>query len=253
MPLGAGDAKAFLNAAEDRDRKNARVIDKVMIALPRELTAAQRKALVRSFAEAITQGKASWFAAFHEKGKDEKNPHCHLVIRDRDPATGKRVAKLSEKQSTLLLRELWESHANQALAEARQHARIDRRSLKAQGIDRQPTIHEGVRARQLVQRRMRPLSRSRSVANHCQARLKSRMVEYQKIDKGASRLGYNLSIRRGNLRDARQNQREAEYWKQIDADALKRDLLLFRRLHSSEERDLYISQKSRDEMSIDIN
>jgi hypothetical protein len=121
----ATEAQQWLAKEELADRKNARVIDKVMLALPKELGKEQRAALVEAFAERITQGKASWLGAIHDRGKDGANPHCHLVIRDRDVATGKAVARLSagprdrkkaglEPNSTEYLRKI--AHAIRMLA-----------------------------------------------------------------------------------------------------------------------------------------
>lgn len=218
MPLEQGEAVAFVVQGEDHDRANARVIDKVMLALPRELTAAQRVALVRAFAEDVTKGRAAWLAAFHEGGKDADNPHVHLVIRDRDPETGKRVAMLSERGSTERLRLLWEVHANRALEHARRPERIDRRTLKAQGIDRKPTIHEGVRARR-ARRRGRPLrSLGRQVRNAALARSHGRYVRYPDIDRGRTRADYNAAVRL--LRP----ETEADLWAAYDADRQAREM-----------------------------
>ncbi len=41
------------------------------------------------------------------------------------------------------MREIWEQLCNFALAREGRSERIDRRTLKAQGIDREPTIHLG--------------------------------------------------------------------------------------------------------------
>ena len=46
MPM---PARAWFDAEEAASRKNGRVADKVMCALPRELDAAQRQALIRRF------------------------------------------------------------------------------------------------------------------------------------------------------------------------------------------------------------
>jgi hypothetical protein len=231
MPVSKEGAIAFFKSAEDRDRKNARVADKVMLALPRELTTEQRVALVRSFAEEVTDGRASWIAAIHDRGKDVKNPHCHLVIRDRDTATGRRVFGMSESGSTQRLRVLWEAHANLALARANRKERIDRRTLKAQGIDRRPMIHIGVRSREMIRTARRPASRVRQVRNHCQARSRSREVDFPAIDSGKTRMDYNLGIIRGNIRLSRVQRREAEFWEAVDRDAFKRDMDMLRRAH----------------------
>lgn len=148
-----GEARTWLDEQEAGDRANARVVDKVMLALPRELTSEQRVQLVRDFAEDLTQGRASWLAGIHDTGKDADNPHAHLVIRDRDIETGKRVIGLSGKGSTEILREKWEKTANLALERAGHDIRIDRRSLAAQGIeDRQPSKHMGPNVVQMERR-----------------------------------------------------------------------------------------------------
>ncbi len=144
MPEGRTAVQGWLNEQVARDRKNARVIEKIMVALPKELHPLQRQRLVRDYCECITQSRAPWLAAIHDKGKDADNPHAHIIIRDRDIQTGRRVAELSEKGSCERLRALWEATANEALARACPGVRIDRRSLKAQGRDnRPPGKHRG--------------------------------------------------------------------------------------------------------------
>jgi hypothetical protein len=160
-PGAARETRAWFDAEEEGSRKNARVADKLMLALPIELDAEQQVGLVQGFAEAATAGRAPWLAAIHAKGKDAKNPHCHLVIRDRDPKTGKRAVGLSEKGSTDRLRALWEQRANAALEAAGVMARIDRRSLLDQGISRQAEIHVGPKSKAMEARGVRPESRDR--------------------------------------------------------------------------------------------
>lgn len=225
MPTEQKDAVAFLVQGEDSDRANARVIDKVMLALPRELNAEQRVALVRAYAESVTQGRASWLAAFHEAEKDAENPHVHLVIRDRDPETGRRVAMLSEKGSTERLRLLWEKHANQALEQARRPERIDRRTLEAQGIKRKPTIHEGVRARRARRRGRTLRSRTRQMPNAALAKSRSRAVDYPRIDRGQTREAYNEGVR-GRRRDSAQ-----DLWAAYDDETLAREMAELRAIH----------------------
>lgn len=229
MPKASGQAMRFLRDAENGDRKNARVIDKIMLALPRELNVQQRLALVRAYAEAITRGRASWLAAFHERGKDAQNPHCHLVIRDRDHETGKRVFGMSEKGSTERLRELWEEHANVALVQANREARIDRRTLAAQGLAREPTIHEGVRGRRMHKARRKVRSRARAARNNALAKSRTRTVNYPSIDNGHSRCSHNEQVR------ARANERASDYWQAIDADAQQREIEQLRAIHKPNE------------------
>lgn len=236
IPASKKGAMAFLNRVEDYSRANARVADKLLLALPRELTSDQRRELVRAFGHAVSGGRAPWVAAIHEKGKDAQNPHCHFVLVDRDKDTGKRVFQTSEKGSTERLRRLWEDYANHALAQAKRPERIDRRTLEAQGITRTPTIHVGVRARELMRKNHRAVSRDRIVANHCQARTRTRRVAYPKIDTGKLRLAHNIDIRRSNMFASRAARREKEFWSAIDESAFLRDIQELKRLHAVLER-----------------
>lgn len=216
---------AYLRQCEDTDRVNARVIDKLMLALPRELNDVQRAELVRGYAEDVTQGRAPWLAAFHEKGKDKANPHCHLVLRDRDYETGKRVIGTSEKGSTERLRQKWEEHANRALQRAGHEERIDRRTLKAQGLEREPTIHEGPQAQAMDKRGVRPTSKRRSLRNRPGSRNSHRTVDYWSIDRGVSRPQVNRAIRQGRPES------ERDHWEAIDRDAVQREQQDLRDIH----------------------
>ena len=148
----AAEARAWLNEAEAGDRKNARVIDKLTVALPLELDTAECVQLVRDYMAALTKGQVPWLAAIHDTDKDADNPHAHLVIRDRDPVTGKRVLGMSEKGSTEWARDVWEQTCNAALAAAGREERIDRRTLEAQGLERPPQQHIGPQALQIEER-----------------------------------------------------------------------------------------------------
>ncbi|RMJ20948.1 hypothetical protein PHISP_08186 [Aspergillus sp. HF37] len=116
-----GEARAWLDRQEEADRKNARVIDKVTIALPRELNAVQRVELVRAFA-----------------AEDADNPHAHVVLRDRDLETGKMALRMSQSGSTEMLRGTWERVCNAALERAGMDERIDRRTLEARASNGEP-------------------------------------------------------------------------------------------------------------------
>jgi hypothetical protein len=185
MPVPAagergGEARAWLDEQENADRKNARVIDKVTIALPCELDATQRVELVRAFAAEVTQGRVPWLAAVHDQGKDAENPHAHVVLRDRDLETGKMALRMSQSGSTEMLRGTWERVCNAALERAGVNDRIDRRTLEAQGIDREPTKHIGPQALQIEARepqgswKIAALADERAAANERRAPVRDR-------------------------------------------------------------------------------
>lgn len=222
MPVSKSGAMGFMRSAENGDRANGRVADKVMLALPRELSPEQRVELVRGFANEVTKGKAPWLAAFHDKGKDAHNPHCHLVIRDRDPETGCRVFGMSERGSTQRLRKAWTQHANRALERAGSAERIDDRTLEAQGKPGPATLHEGPKPRAMARGGRRPLSQPRLVRNAPGAHRPNRLVDYPALDRGRSRAAFNADLKA---------QREREGWQAIDADARRRELNALRDIH----------------------
>lgn len=151
MPLDPRAARTWLDQQEREDRKNARIIDKITLALPRELSRRQRRELVKRFGEILTEGRSSWLAAIHQDGKDAANPHAHLVIRDRDFETGKRVAKLSEKGACDRIRVIWETAANEALQAVGAPERVDRRSHAVRGLEAAPARHRGPQIAPVVQ------------------------------------------------------------------------------------------------------
>ncbi len=193
IPNQPEDAKAWLDEQEMGDRKNARVVDKIMVAFPRELDGAARCRLVTHFVHEIIGGEhqVPWLAAFHDKGEDCHNPHAHIVIRDRSPKTGKRVVELSSKGSTERVREIWERLANEALKEQGLEVQIDRRSLKEQGIERVPQIHEGVTARVLEKKNIRPESQLRIQQGF---NGQEREIRYTEIDQNQTRVEHNAKI-----------------------------------------------------------
>jgi hypothetical protein len=130
---------------EKADRANARMADRLVAALPGELNPPQRLDLVKDFVRALGDGRVPVVAAIHENGDDASNPHVHVLLRDRDLLTGKRILMTSERGSTERFRDLWERCANRALERAGRVERIDRRSYAARGIDRIPTRHRGPR------------------------------------------------------------------------------------------------------------
>ena len=174
MPIEPGKARNWIDRAERASRKNARMLDKIRIALPCELDKAQRAQLVRDFMADISgDNHVPWFAGIHQTGKDDHNPHVHIAVHDRDIETGRRVLCLSDSTRDRIkaglpgpkavdwIRERWEVVCNQSLERAGFEERIDRRTLEAQGIDREPTIHVGPRASHIDGNVKRPVSKER--------------------------------------------------------------------------------------------
>ncbi|MHB8477970.1 MAG: MobQ family relaxase [Steroidobacteraceae bacterium] len=155
----ARDRASLWNTAESAEtRKNARVAREYLVALPAELSAQQRLGLVRSFSRELADryGFAVDFAIHAPRdfpGSDPRNFHAHLLAttRDltRDGLGAKTTLELSDRDrgrrglkpaihELLHVRERWATVTNEALREASVAARVDHRSLVAQGIDREP-------------------------------------------------------------------------------------------------------------------
>lgn len=158
----ARDRQQLWNAAEAAEkRKDARVAREYEVALPHELTRAQRQVLVRAFGQELANryGVAVDFAihAPHRAG-DDRNHHAHILTTTRTvTATGlgaKTEIELGDRDRARLglgpgkdeitaIRERWATLSNEALQAAHHDARVDHRSLEAQGIEREPTVHLG--------------------------------------------------------------------------------------------------------------
>jgi ATP-dependent exoDNAse (exonuclease V) alpha subunit len=158
----ARDREQLWNAAEAAEnRKDARVAREYEVALPHELQAASRVELVRTFAQELADrfGGAVDFAihAPHREG-DTRNHHAHVLSTTRRVAEtglgGKTDIELKDADRTkkgltsgrvelTAIRERWATLVNEHLEEHGHAARVDHRSLEAQGEVREPTWHKG--------------------------------------------------------------------------------------------------------------
>lgn len=221
MPASAAEAQAWMNREEAASRANARVADRIMVAIPRELSREQRANLVRDFVSTMTDDRVPWLFAIHQDGSDAHNPHAHIIVRDAEIGTGKRILRFSdsardraklglEPKPVEFVRRLWEERANAALDRAGFDVRIDRRTLAAQGIDREPQIHIGPEAARIERFVERPKSEKRITGN-------GREIDYPSIDKGRTRLDRNEEIIDGNLaRQSNAPHLETRVWAQFE-------------------------------------
>ena len=217
IPEDRNQARRWIIEQEIKERKNGRVIDKVNVALPLELTYEQQKQLVMDYGREMSKNRVPWLAVMHTKPQDAHNPHAHLVFRDRDIETGKRVMMTTERGSTERFREVWEHVCNTHLAMHGHDVRIDRRTLKAQGIDRQPQIHVGPEAnaavgtgadlRSNVREDKKKIGQDRAAPK--------RKIDYPVIDKGMTRRAFNEHIIDLNLERLR---RSLDYGIRLKAD-----------------------------------
>lgn len=151
------------NVAESAEkRKDAKVAREWEIALPAELDAERQRELARAFTRQLVEryGVAADLC-LHSPSRDgdERNKHAHILTTTRVFESGKLGAKSRVLDSPRTsgneveaVRQLWASMANKALERAGHGARIDSRSLAAQGIDRHPSVHLGPTATAMERR-----------------------------------------------------------------------------------------------------
>ncbi|SHK46485.1 Ti-type conjugative transfer relaxase TraA [Roseomonas rosea] len=139
------DRAALWNEVEAGERrKDAQLARDVEIALPRELSKAEAVALARDFVERefVARGMVADLNVHWAVGKDgEAQPHAHVMLTMRRVEGEGFGPKAREWNGTELLvgwRERWAELANARLHELGHEARIDHRSLAAQGIALEP-------------------------------------------------------------------------------------------------------------------
>lgn len=155
------DRAVLWNAAEEAEtRKNSRVAREVILALPHELSDADRQSLCRDMAGWLVERyRVAVDTAIHSPvqgdGHDGRNHHAHLLFTTRElgpEGLGKKTRILDDKEQgpkeVEIIREVWETLTNGALSRAGlEGVQIDRRTLEDQGIDRIPQTHVGPEAK----------------------------------------------------------------------------------------------------------
>lgn len=147
------------NAAEAAEsRRNARVAREYLVALPVELDPEQRVNLARDFSqELVERYRFALDLVVHAPrdypGSDPRNFHAHLLATTREATPQGLAAKTTLEfndakrlelglqpviHELYFVRERWATVTNEALRQAHVEARVDHRSLAAQGIDREP-------------------------------------------------------------------------------------------------------------------
>lgn len=149
LPEGAperlNDRACLWNEVEAGEkRKDAQLAREVEFAIPREMNTAQGVSLARDFVEKqfVDRGMVADLNVHWDRGKDgEPKPHAHVMLSMREVGPEGFGQKVREWNSNALLkewREAWADHVNERLAQLDIDARIDHRTLEAQGIDLEP-------------------------------------------------------------------------------------------------------------------
>ncbi|CRL14578.1 DNA strand transferase [Phaeobacter italicus] len=139
------DRSELWNRVEESEtRKNSQVAREVRVALPAELTHAQRVELVRAFAQEQFVGRGMIAdIALHAPGRDgdDRNHHAHILLTTREigpegsvPGGGFTTKNRDWNKVEVLegWREAWARDSNAALERAGIEDRVDHRTLEAQ-------------------------------------------------------------------------------------------------------------------------
>ena len=125
-------------------RKDAQLAREVEFAIPREMSKAEGIELARDFvaAEFVDRGMIADLNVHWDMGADgSPKPHAHVMLTMREVGPdgfGAKVRDWNDHENVERWRERWADHVNARLAELDIDARIDHRSLHAQGIDLEP-------------------------------------------------------------------------------------------------------------------
>lgn len=171
------DTSSLWNEVEKKETKsNAQVAREFEFSFPCELNAQQRQRMLDMFCGWLVKNHGvvaqGCIHAPHGKNADKRNYHAHVMFSTRRFENGQFTEKtrefskrpydekelkkhiekggedyskrlLNRKNATELLREVYEKIGNKFLVEAGFEPTLDRRSYKEQGIDKEPTFHEG--------------------------------------------------------------------------------------------------------------
>ncbi|WP_104494337.1 Ti-type conjugative transfer relaxase TraA [Paracoccus denitrificans] len=155
-PGHLGDRERLWNDVEAFEvRKDAQLAREVEFAIPREMTQAQGIELARDFAQAefVDQGIIADLNVHWDVGEDGMpKPHAHVMLTMRsvdENGFGQKVRDWNRTEMVERWRERWAEHVNERLAELDIDARIDHRSLEAQGIGLEPQSQIGAPAQRI--------------------------------------------------------------------------------------------------------
>lgn len=218
MPEWAETAKDFWDAADTYERANGRVYTEIVVAIPRELSKADRRTLIEGFVGQEIGERFAYTVAIHNPRAMDggEQPHAHIMFsireldgiersreqffrraNDKHPELGgarksREWSKDSRENDRVNeIRLSWEKAANLALEKAGHEVRIDRRTLKEQGIDREPEPKMGPIVTQRLKRGL-------------ETELGDKVIElrnYRKQEKEISELEQELKHERAKVYD----------------------------------------------------
>ena len=223
-PSWAHNPERLWNAAEHAEtRINSRVAREVELALPAFFRPEQRQRIAEQFASVLVERyNVAVSVAIHAPSRDgdKRNYHAHILFTTREmtpEGLGHKTRVLDDRktgpQEVTKLRELAADIINEHLAAANADIRVDHRSFKERGIDREPTTHLGPAATEM-ERRGEPsergdLGREASQANREAEQNEMLLAERATLDKAIDAERERIGSPPANPEDALDRMREA--------------------------------------------
>ncbi|MBW4628220.1 MAG: MobA/MobL family protein [Brasilonema octagenarum HA4186-MV1] len=133
---------------QNRKKNVARLSREIVICFPNQMSHQEKLEAAREFVqkEFVWRGMVA-DVSFHDfEGRNNNNPHAHIMLTLRtinENGFGNINRDWNADELLNNWRERWAHHLNHHLERGGHDIRVEHRSYKAQGIERQPTIHEG--------------------------------------------------------------------------------------------------------------
>lgn len=224
----------FWECADMHERVNGSTYREIEVALPRELTQSQRISLMREFTRSEFGDKHVFSFAIHNPKAaidGGEQPHAHIMFSerildgiDRDPeqffkrfnakvpAKGgcqksSSAKKPNERKAELVeLRERWATIVNKYLEKSGHEARVDHRSLKEQGIEREVERHLGPKQIKAIQQKgvidLQEYRRTQAEKDQAEREAKKALKEL--VENGKQVAGSDIAISRYQDQPAQQ-------------------------------------------------
>src|SRR6201996_9480014 len=155
-PQAWGDREQLWNQVEAFEiRRDAQLAREVEFAIPREMSQRDGIELARDFVrgEFVDQGMVADLNVHWDMAEDGMpKPHAHVMLTMRavdENGFGGKVREWNRTEMVERWRRRWAEIANERLAELDIDARIDHRSLEAQGITLEPQSQIGAPAQRI--------------------------------------------------------------------------------------------------------
>lgn len=214
-PEWVKDREKLWNEVEKSEkRKDSQLAREINIALPIELNDEQQIDLTRGFVKENFVDKGM-IADIAIHGTNTENPHAHVMLTTREITSegfGKKNREWNDKELLEQWRQNWAEHSNSALEKAGREERVDHRSLKEQGIDREAQIHMGVSVKALEEKGVKT-DRGDIYRDIKETNKKLKEIKEEKV------------VLLGEYRKAKEDKNKSDfYWKQFNSN--EKDTLL---------------------------